>query len=201
MPEHFDPNRLVALARERAREAQAQYDALLQQILGNDGVEIPTATDAQTVQNANRNTIGRDGQNVPPLGEAVQPPPNEAHKPRAYRRRVSRPDLKRRPVQVWMIRWTHALSALGGRAYLRDLRRATNYHKDKSSSAAALARLVMSGCFELRPEGRRTLIILRNLTDSLLQIRPKPKRRRHARRSRGRTPWFEKMLREREEDD
>lgn len=138
------------------------------------------------------------------LSSDSEPHPYEesARNQHIYRRRqpVFRPDLKGRPVELWMVRWIDALNCLGGQAYLRDLRRATNSSKGKPHSEMALARLEATGVMRFEPEGRRVLVTIAKRPPQYLQPQLKPKKRRHPPRSRGRTPWFEDLLRRREEE-
>ena len=119
---------------------------------------------------------------------------------RKYRKRASRPDLQDRPALLWMWRWANALKALGGRAYLRDLRRSLNSHKHKRDSEAGLARLISFRYVRHSKEGRRPVLELLKYPKDLDP--PKLKRkRRHPRRSRGRTEWFELLLDDKDRTD
>jgi hypothetical protein len=97
-----------------------------------------------------------------------------------------------------MVKWLDALDYFGGQAYMRDLRRLVNDHKDKQASAAAFERLVSLGCIRVDQQGRRQLVTVVKIPRWAKRTRPPQKRQRHARRSRGQTAWFNDMLRHRE---
>lgn len=125
---------------------------------------------------------------------------SQARPKRQYRKHISRPDLQGRPILLWMWRWANALREFGGRAYLRELRRRINAHKDKTNSSAGLARLISFRCVRRSKDGRRPVLELVRYPNELDPPKPKAKRR-HPRRSRGRTDWFERLLDYRDKTD
>src|SRR5581483_5445689 len=152
-----------------------------------DNPPIPTVSPRQSVERASAPSAPEDV-GGPCRGDAEDRVPQPR---RSYRQRIPRPDLQGSPQLLWMWRWANALNELGGRAYLRDLRRRLNSHKHKSDSEAGLNRLISFRYVRRSKEGRRPVLELVRFPEELDP--PKPKRR-HPRRSRGRTDWFELLL-------
>jgi hypothetical protein len=100
--------------------------------------------------------------------------------------------------EFWMVKLLDALDYFGGQAYMRDLRRRVNDHKDKQASAAALERLISLGCIRVERQGRRQLVTVVKIPRWAKRTRPPQKRQRHAPGSRGQTPWFKNLIRQRE---
>ena len=121
-------------------------------------------------------------------------------KPR--RQRVKRPDLL--GWEQMCVSIIDFIRTQGGRVTLSQLRRGLNaYRYPEEVFDFALRRLQNRGAIKIEkePRTRRQWVTLLEVPQKYEATRLPPKRRRHAPRSRGQTPWFQALMAEQELED
>src|SRR5437870_5889564 len=136
---------------------------------------------------------------------AAQPTPSSTHESdeapvvrfiKRRRARVRRPDLQDQPVDRMCVQICDFLNCMGSQITLSRLRRGLSSYRRPDIFAKAIRRLRYIGAIELKKQKgtRLTWVFLMDIPEQYTETAPRPKKQRFAPQSRGRTPWFEKLI-------